>query len=212
MRGPRRDVTARELLVLAVASCLVSVVMSWPLVLHLGQDIPRDLGDPLAESWQLAWDGHALAHQPLHFFDSNQFWPFHDTLAFSDALVGYAPGGALRVRASRGGVSLRPRVPVRLRAGVLRRVPLGPGARAGARGRRGRGGGVRVRSVSARAGRSHAGDLERRHPARARPRGPRLPAEAAGVGGGGIVWPPPGSSRSASRSACRSRTCSPPAR
>ena len=93
MRGPRRDVTARELLVLAVASCLVSVVMSWPLVLHLGQDIPRDLGDPLAESWQLAWDGHALAHQPLHFFDSNQFWPFHETLAFSDALVGYAPAG-----------------------------------------------------------------------------------------------------------------------
>jgi hypothetical protein len=71
----------------------VSVVMTWPLVLHLGHDIPRDLGDPLAESWQLAWDGHALAHQPLHFFDSNQFWPFGDTLAFSDALVGYAPAG-----------------------------------------------------------------------------------------------------------------------
>ncbi|MGH2964656.1 MAG: hypothetical protein ACRDMH_04625 [Solirubrobacterales bacterium] len=93
MRGPRRDVTARELLVLAVGACLVSVVMTWPLVLHLGHHIPRDLGDPLAESWQLAWGGHALAHQPLHFFDSNQFWPFHDTLAFSDALVGYAPAG-----------------------------------------------------------------------------------------------------------------------
>jgi hypothetical protein len=93
MRAPRRDVTARELLVLAVGACLLSVVMTWPLVLHLGQDIPRDLGDPLAESWQLAWDGHALAHQPLHFFDANQFWPFHDTLAFSDALVGYAPAG-----------------------------------------------------------------------------------------------------------------------
>ena len=37
--------------------------------------------------------GHALAHQPLHFFQSNQFWPLHDTLAFSDALVGYAPAG-----------------------------------------------------------------------------------------------------------------------
>lgn len=93
MRGARRDVTARELLVLAVGACLVSVVMNWPLVLHLGHDIPKDLGDPLAESWQLAWGGHALAHQPLHFFDSNQFWPFDDTLAFSDALVGYAPAG-----------------------------------------------------------------------------------------------------------------------
>jgi hypothetical protein len=93
MRGPRREVTARELLVLVVGACLVSVVMNWPLVLHLGGDIPKDLGDPLAESWQMAWGGHALGHQPLHFFQSNQFWPFDDTLAFSDALVGYAPAG-----------------------------------------------------------------------------------------------------------------------
>jgi hypothetical protein len=86
-------VTARELLVLAAGACLLSVVMHWPLVLHMGADIPKDLGDPLAESWQAAWGGHALAHQPLHFFQSNQFWPLHDTLAFSDALVGYAPAG-----------------------------------------------------------------------------------------------------------------------
>ncbi len=91
MRGPRRDVTARELGALALGACLLSVVMNWPLVLHLGQHIPKDLGDPLAESWQLAWGGHALVDQPLHFFQSNQFWPLHDTLAFSDALVGYAP-------------------------------------------------------------------------------------------------------------------------
>ena len=86
-------VTARELLVLVAGACLLSVVMHWPLVLNLGADIPKDLGDPLAEAWQVAWDGHALAHQPLHFFQSNQFWPLHDTLAFSDALVGYAPAG-----------------------------------------------------------------------------------------------------------------------
>src|SRR5947207_2247537 len=93
MRTAQRDVTARELLALVLGACLLSVVMNWPLVLHLGHDIPKDLGDPLAQSWQVGWDGHALAHQPLHFFDSNQFWPLHDTLAFSDALVGYAPAG-----------------------------------------------------------------------------------------------------------------------
>ena len=47
----------------------------------------------------MAWDGHALAHQPLDFFQANQFWPLHDTLAFSDALVGYAPRGPGRARA-----------------------------------------------------------------------------------------------------------------
>ena len=35
------------------------------------------------------------AHQPLDFFQSNQFWPLRDTLAFSDALIGYAPAGLL---------------------------------------------------------------------------------------------------------------------
>jgi hypothetical protein len=88
-----RGVTRGELAALVIGACLLSVVMNWPLVLHLGQDIPRDLGDPLAEAWQIAWGGYALGHQPLHFFESNQFWPLHETLAFSDALVGYAPAG-----------------------------------------------------------------------------------------------------------------------
>jgi hypothetical protein len=88
-------VTKRELLLLVTGACLVSVTMHWPLVLHLGEAIPKDLGDPLPQAWQLGWGGHALAHQPLHFFQANQFWPLHDTLAFSDALVGYSPVGLI---------------------------------------------------------------------------------------------------------------------
>jgi len=37
--------------------------MHWPLPLHLGRDIAQDLGDPLVQAWQIAWDGHALAHR-----------------------------------------------------------------------------------------------------------------------------------------------------
>jgi hypothetical protein len=69
--------------------------MHWPLPLHIGRDVPRDLGDPLPQSWQVAWDGHALLHQPLHFFQANVFWPLRNSLAFSDALVGYAPAGLI---------------------------------------------------------------------------------------------------------------------
>src|SRR3954452_1104826 len=69
--------------------------MHWPLPLHLGSDVPRDLGDPLPQSWQVAWDGHALLHQPLDWFQANIFWPLPNSLAFSDALVGYAPAGIL---------------------------------------------------------------------------------------------------------------------
>jgi hypothetical protein len=90
-----REITAREIGLLIAGACLVSIVMHWPLILHLGRDIPKDLGDPLAQAYQMAWDGHALAHQPLHFFDANQFWPFDDTLAFSDALIGYAPAALI---------------------------------------------------------------------------------------------------------------------
>jgi hypothetical protein len=82
---------ARELGLLALGAVLLAVAMFWPLVLHLGTDLPKDLGDPLPQAWQLAWGGHALLHQPLSFFQANQFWPAPDSLAFSDALVGYAP-------------------------------------------------------------------------------------------------------------------------
>jgi hypothetical protein len=82
-------------LLVAIAACAVAVVMHWPLPLHLGETIPKDLGDPLPQSWQIAWGGHALANQPLELFQSNQFWPEDDTLAFGDALIGYAPAGLI---------------------------------------------------------------------------------------------------------------------
>ncbi|HEX6585234.1 MAG TPA: hypothetical protein VF052_00620 [Solirubrobacterales bacterium] len=89
------DVTRRELALAAAAAVLVAVAMTWPLVLHLGTVVPRDVGDPLAIAWQPAWGGHALLHQPVDFFDANRFWPIDDSLAFGDALIGYAPAGLI---------------------------------------------------------------------------------------------------------------------
>ena len=114
-------------------ACLLAIVMTWPLLLHLGDIVPRDIGDPLAEAWQPAWGGHALLHQPLHFFDANRFWPIKDSLAFGDALIGYAPGGNHRQRAARRHGPVRPALPLRLRARVLRRLPARPRARPRAR-------------------------------------------------------------------------------
>ncbi len=96
MAGWWRDspqIGAREVALVAAAAVLLALLMFWPLPLHLGRDMPLDLGDPLPQSWQVAWDGHALAHQPLEFFQSNQFWPLRNSLAFSDALIGYTPFG-----------------------------------------------------------------------------------------------------------------------
>jgi hypothetical protein len=85
----------RELALAATVAVTLALLMHWPLPLHLGSDVPRDLGDPLPQAWQVAWDGHALLHQPLDWFQANVFWPLRNSLAFSDALVGYAPAGAI---------------------------------------------------------------------------------------------------------------------
>ena len=90
-----RGLNGREVLIAAAGAAVVAIVMTWPLLIHLGNVVPRDIGDPLAEAWQPAWGGHALLHQPLHYFDANRFWPLKYSLAFGDALVGYAPTGII---------------------------------------------------------------------------------------------------------------------
>jgi hypothetical protein len=84
---------ARELLLVVLAGALLAVLITWPLVLHPGHRIAQDLGDPVRTAWQIAWTGHALLHHPTHLWQSNAFYPFSNTLAFSDSLLGYAPAG-----------------------------------------------------------------------------------------------------------------------
>jgi hypothetical protein len=66
-----------------------------PLPLYMASRVPKDTGDTLAEAWQMAWDGHAVLHQPLHFFDSNQFYPEENTRAYVDGLIGYLPASLI---------------------------------------------------------------------------------------------------------------------
>lgn len=80
---------------MVAASALLAVAMTWPLALRLRTSVLHDLGDPLLQAWQLAWGGHALATDPTGIFQSNTFWPLPDSLAFSDALLGYAPAGLI---------------------------------------------------------------------------------------------------------------------
>lgn len=70
-----------------------ALVATFPLILHLADAVPVDLGDPLLNAWILAWDAHALTTEPLHLFDANIFYPFPQPLTYSDALL----SGALAV-------------------------------------------------------------------------------------------------------------------
>jgi hypothetical protein len=91
--GGSPTLEVREVAAVALGSVALAVAMTWPLVLDLSTDIPKDLGDPLLQTWQVAWIGHALLRYPLDLWQANTFWPYRDTLAFSDALIGYAPAG-----------------------------------------------------------------------------------------------------------------------
>jgi hypothetical protein len=69
---------------------LLSLGMTYPLVLHLGNRIPSDLGDPLYTVWVLAWDFHKLGAGLTGLWDSNIFYPHHGTLLYADSLLGLA--------------------------------------------------------------------------------------------------------------------------
>lgn len=78
-----------------VVGFAISAAMHWPLLGRLSAVLPGDLVDPALQAWQVAWGGHALVHQPLQYFEANAFWPLRNSLAFSDALIGYAPLGVV---------------------------------------------------------------------------------------------------------------------
>jgi len=63
----------------------LTVFMTWPQALHLGSQATQHQ-DVFFNMWRLRWIAHALVTRaPL--FDGNIFFPEHDTLALSDAML-----------------------------------------------------------------------------------------------------------------------------
>lgn len=76
------------------AYTVLAVVLTWPLARGLGRDIPSDLGDPLLNTWILAWvadhlwrilGGDLTAFAT--FWHANIFYPEPYALAYSEALL-----------------------------------------------------------------------------------------------------------------------------
>ena len=87
-RGDRSsDPDDRRPLLAAIALLTaLTVIITWPVALHLGTRVPGH-DDPLFSIWRLAWIAHALPHDPRHLFDANIFYPHLRTLAYSDAML-----------------------------------------------------------------------------------------------------------------------------
>ena len=50
-------ITRREIAGAIALAVVLAVAMHWPLPLHMGRDIAKDIGDPLVQAWQVASDG-----------------------------------------------------------------------------------------------------------------------------------------------------------
>lgn len=80
----------RELLAVSIVYAVLTAVMTLPLSLRAGSTVVADLPDTHLYIWTLAWDTYAFLHQPLHIFDANIYYPFANTLAYSENLIGSA--------------------------------------------------------------------------------------------------------------------------
>jgi hypothetical protein len=70
----------------AILITLSVVVATWPFAIRLSEGV-TDLGDPLLNSWALAWVAHSFAHAPLDVFNGNIFYPETGTLAYSEPML-----------------------------------------------------------------------------------------------------------------------------
>jgi len=68
----------------------LAIVLTFPLVGHLGSVVPLDAGDPVLNIWILGWNA---THVPLTagWWNPPAFYPVGGVLAFSEHLLGLAP-------------------------------------------------------------------------------------------------------------------------
>lgn len=71
----------------------LTAAVTYPQVMQLSDHV-ADVGDPLLNTWALAWVAHQLPFSPAHLFDANIFFPERRTLAYSETLIAPAILGA----------------------------------------------------------------------------------------------------------------------
>lgn len=68
---------------------VLAVLMTWPVTPNINHSLEQ-WGDALLQTWTLDWDAYALVSNPLNFAQANAFYPYNNTLAFSETLIGQA--------------------------------------------------------------------------------------------------------------------------
>src|SRR5215472_6898531 len=74
----------REWGLVAGASFILIVALTWPMVPELATGARLDSGDGRFSVWNVGWVDHALLTSPMHLLDANIFSPHTGTLAYSE--------------------------------------------------------------------------------------------------------------------------------
>lgn len=67
-----------------------AIAWTWPLALRPGTRMASPFGDPLLNAWILGWDADRLRHGLSGLWTAPPFYPYPDTLAYSEHLLGIA--------------------------------------------------------------------------------------------------------------------------
>ena len=78
----------REGAVVATGLAAGTGIAAWPLVRNIGGGLPSSWGDTVFNAWLLAWNADRLRHGLSGFWDAPIFYPYSNTLAFSEHLFG----------------------------------------------------------------------------------------------------------------------------
>lgn len=89
MTSERRSL-ALEAAAVVGGFALLAVAATYPLILHLGDTLPGDLGDPLLNAWTLGWGADRLRHGLSGFWQAPILFPARYAFAFSEQLLGIA--------------------------------------------------------------------------------------------------------------------------
>ena len=78
------------LTLVAILSFVLGAILTWPLMPLVSLGLPYDLGDPLLNTYILAWDADRLRHGLSGVWDATLLYPYRNTLAWSEHLLGTA--------------------------------------------------------------------------------------------------------------------------
>jgi PA14 domain-containing protein len=65
----------------------LALVETWPLATNPAHLSRNDNADTVLNEWTLAWVVHQAPRAPLRLYEANIFYPEHDTLAYSEAMI-----------------------------------------------------------------------------------------------------------------------------